>query len=294
MVDAPNGNAGDIIAGALPGILSRAQVVVSPYPFGVSDGDKLRVTVANTLAGITLEIHGRSVPRGEAAKPFRLPMAPASSGFPTTQDFPLAGGFITNLSVVAANGSPQIGQTYVIVQMIRGDGAAAFVMGTLLEGYVTATQALGWPGSPITDSITVGGYIRQIAGTKPAAGLEVFETVPNGRRWDVIAIFLRLQTSAAVGNRFTRLDFVSPVVAYFAAFNASPLLASQNGLYVAAPVSADLDVAIGGGDRWIRMPIPLNFTMRQGDSFQSNTHNLSALDQWDAPYYVVKESLEVF
>src|SRR5204863_2582589 len=84
-----------------------------------------------------------------------------------TSDHPLGVGQLLNLTVFASAGAPLIGQTYVKVQLIRGVGAAAIVLGTLLGGYVTAVHALGFPGSPIENSLTATPAIRYITGTNP-------------------------------------------------------------------------------------------------------------------------------
>src|SRR5439155_18890058 len=105
-----------------------------------------------------------------------------------TQNYKLGKGAILNLTVFASAGAPLMGQTYVIVQLIKGLTGATIVLGTLLGGYLTATQALGWPGSPIISSTDGEGCTRLIVGTTPAAEANILETVPTGARWELLSL----------------------------------------------------------------------------------------------------------
>jgi hypothetical protein len=188
---------GDVIAGALPGILDRARVVVSPYPFGISDGDSLRITTVCSQPGVVLEIHTRRFYKQTGVTIDRLVHAPNSDRTVKTDDYPLAAGFVTNVTVFAASGSPLIGQCYVKLQLLRGIGAGAFVMGTLLGNVVTQTHAAGWPGSPIVSPLEVEPYVRFIVGTKPGAGAEITEMCPTNARWQLLELSRRVIRPAA-------------------------------------------------------------------------------------------------
>lgn len=289
MVDAPEG-VSDVIQGALPGILARAQVVVSPYPFGVSPGDKLRIVSCCSVTGVKIEIHGRAVPRGETAKPFRLDHTPSSSRVVLSEDYPMAGGFVTNLSVVATSGAPKIGQCFVMVQMVRGDGPGAFVMGTLLAGYITSTQAVGWPGSPIISSTDGEPVVRSIVGTQPANGVPIVETVPSGARWELTTF------------RATLTPQVGPI-------NTSPILevrdASGNTLIeYQSNVQMTVGVGVFGRMGWswglaastaanqlVNMPMPQQVRLLAGSTIR--VQNVAANEHWDAPVYSVREWQEV-
>jgi len=185
----------DVLASAIPGILSRARIVISPYPFGVSDADNLRVVSVNAAPGVTIEIHGRQAQAGLDSKPFRFVHTPNTNRTAKTEDFTLGGGLVTNLSIFATAGSPLIGQCFVIVQLVRSLGVTAYVMGTLLQGYVTTTQNVGWPGSAIVSSTDGEPVVRFITGTAPgAANTPITETVPTGARWELIAFAATLTT----------------------------------------------------------------------------------------------------
>lgn len=279
-----------LVESLLPGILGRAKVVVSPYPFATQDDDALRVTVGNSLVGCAVEVHGRLVTRKGDAVPFRYPFTPTSDRLPTSADFPLTSGFVSNLSAFAVNGSPLVGQTFVIVQIVRGSGAASFVLGTLLASYVTANQPIGWPGTPIENSIEGGGYIRTINGTQPAAGAEFRETCPTGARWQLLMVQAQLTASATPASRRPIIVWslgggqvgISANVVDVGASTAGTFN-WQNGMVLSAPVFAGVNVAA----------IPNEMPMTAGDFFSSFTANLQAGDQWGAPRYTVREFLEV-
>lgn len=195
MADAAGGS--EAVRGVLPSILGKAKVVITPYPFGLSGDDNLRVTSVNALTGVTVQVHYRLLTRDGEVKAGVFSHTPNTNRTAKTDDFPLAGGFITNLSVFATAGTPLIGQTFVIVQLIRGMGSVAIVLGTMLQGYVTTTQGLGWPGSAIESSTDGEPALRTIVGTTPGAGASQLETVPTGARWDLLSI---CSTATEVGD----------------------------------------------------------------------------------------------
>src|SRR5262249_46183156 len=127
-----------------------------------------------------------------------------------TEDFVLGGGLVTNLSVFATAGSPLIGQCFVIVQLVRSLGVTAYVMGTMLQGYVTTTQNLGWPGSAIVSSTDGEPAIRDIVGTDPVAGAGWSETVPAGARWELVTFGGIVNPVAGGTTGFVNLTILDP------------------------------------------------------------------------------------
>lgn len=286
--DAPLTSA-EIIGSALPGILDRARVVITPYPFGVSDADRLRVVVFNSLPGVVVEIHGRQAAPGFDAKPFNLLLVPTSDRMATTQDFAIGGGFVTNVSVFASGATPLIGQTFVIVQLIRSAGATAFIMGTLLQGYITARQNVGWPGSPIQTSIEGGGYPREITGAMPAAGADFLETVPAGARWELQMFHAIIHTSAVVATRIPQLN--AQVGGFAKAFVPSPVGVGAGlvGFFCWQP---NVQATVGLAAPRNALPWPTGASLLAGETLQGSTTNLDPADQWDPPRYCVRELLE--
>lgn len=266
------------------------RVIASPFQFYTTGEDNLRVVSVNSVSGVEIALQGRMIDSKGTITAARWTHTPLSSRTARTTDFPLGVGAVLNLTVSASAGSPLIGQTYVIVQLVRGMGAAAIVLGTLLAGYVTAKQALAFPGSPIVQSIAEGGCYRQISGTTPALGGEISETVPTGARWFVIAISAVLTTSAAVASRTPNLFFGAGAGDYFGAGQPIVVNASSATAYWWA-IGMPLTVQVG--QMGSVAGLLADNRMLAGFTFSTRTSNLQAGDQWSPPVYLVQEWLEV-
>lgn len=277
------------LARALPGIFQRARIIISPYPFGVAGDDNLRIISFNATPGVIIECDFRFLATDRSIKSNRVLHTPNSDRSLKQQDYQLGAGFVTNVTVRASSGTPILGSCFVIVQLIRGLTGATIPLGTLLAGTMTSTQALGWPGSAIENSLTVG-YTRLITGTTPAAGAEVNELVPTGARWEVSAFIAKLTTSAAALTRNPNL-FVDDNSATPYAANGVPVgLAPSNFqsfVWLAnypnlTPLAAQPIVG------------PLVFPARllAGHRMRTLTGNLDVADQWASVRYLVNEFLE--
>jgi hypothetical protein len=188
-----------------PSIFGGARLLPSPSQFFLTGEDKLRVVSANSLVGVSLKVQWRTATLAGDVVPSSQDHTPNSDRTVNRQDYELGSGSLLNVTVFASAGAPLSGQTFVIVQLVRGDGPAAIVLGTLLAGYVTAVQALGFPGSPIASSTDGHGAIRTIIGTSPAAGVECAEVVPTGARWELVSFVATIVTSATVITRVPEL-----------------------------------------------------------------------------------------
>jgi len=109
----------------------------------VTSDDALRLTTLNSVASVTIALTGRFLtPDGRRVQPFQERHVPNSDRTAATSDFPLADGWLANLSAIVTGAAPQFGQTFVRVDLIRGRGTAAVVLATLLQGFVTSAQRL--------------------------------------------------------------------------------------------------------------------------------------------------------
>lgn len=266
------------------------RLLPSPASFYVTGEDRLRVVSANSLVGVVLNLHWRHAEASGRTVANAQSHRPASDRSIASDDYPLGVGSLLNVTVFAGAGAPRIGQTYVMVQLVRGAGAAAVVLGTLLAGYVTSTQALGWPGSPIAGSLDSGGYLRQIVGASPAPGAENSEVVPTGARWELVSFHALLVTSAAAGGRQPRLLMT------FGGTNAQVILPAPGTL---GP-SAAMNFLWTQGVPWqlgslvdCLAPLATNISLSAGTVISTNTLTMNAADNYDAPVYVVREWLEV-
>lgn len=278
-----------VFPGASP-VIGGGRLLPSPSQFYLTGEDRLRVVCCNSKAGVILKVQWRTALFSGEIVPNSETHTPTSDRTVYTEDLELGTGSLLNITVFAAAGSPLIGQTYVMVQLVRGVGAAAIVLGTLLAGYVTTTQALGFPGSPILSSVEGGAAYRRITGTTPAAGAEISEVVPNGARWQLLTVNALLTTSAAAGTRTPNLVITDGGVDYFGSGQPVGVGASAGSPYwweqgMALAVQVGLIGSVAG--------LLIEGHMLAGHRFITRTSNLQAGDQWSAPSYLVREWLEV-
>jgi hypothetical protein len=282
----------EVVFPAVPQIIGGGRILPSPSQFYLTGEDRLRIVSANSVSGVALKLQVRTATLRGDVQAQSFDHTPATDRSVVKQEFPIGEGSLLNATVFVGTGSPFIGQTYVMLQLVRGSGAAAIVLGTLLAGYVTATQALGFPGSAIADSISSGGCIRAIQGTKPAAGAEISETVPTGARWELVQLWLKLTASATVATRNPKL-----------ALRNSGLFPSY-GLMISGPTAGQV-VQFLFGQTWSfgtaayafgthsQNTLPLFTTLLAGGGFATITESMQAGDQWEAPVMLVREWLEV-
>lgn len=278
---------------ASPLYAAGQRIVQSPFQF-VADADTfLRIVSVCSVSGVTVAIQGRRLDEHGELQVLEETHAPNSNRTTKTQDYKLGLGAVLNLALFASQGAPLSGQCYVMAQLLRNFGGTAIVLGTLLGGYVTATQALGFPGSPIVSSTSGEPAIRNIIGTTPAAGVEWLETVPTGARWSLANIIALLTTnSTAVARQvfFHVKDAGGHDLGYYAQANSQN--ASTQQFYTMGPGLFSTQ-ASGGGITVDTQACPNPLLMTAGCTIGSFTGNLQGGDQWSQPQYTVREWLEV-
>jgi hypothetical protein len=119
----------------------------------------------------------------------------------SSQIFPVAEGWLTQVQIRSSSAGMLRGQTFAILEVIRGREGAVQSLGTLLQGYVTTNWRLAWPGAALESSLSGRGKLRYIGGNNPAAGAEISESVPAGVRWLLKTFTFVLVASAAAANR---------------------------------------------------------------------------------------------
>jgi hypothetical protein len=273
-----------------PGVPASGRVTPASFPFFTTGEDDLRVVSYNSAPGVALKLNARLLDSRGNATPQSWDHTPNTDRSAAITDHPLSGCSLLNLTMFAAAGAPKTGQTFVLVQLVRGRGAAALVLGTILAASVTSTLAIGWPGSPIQTPFDVTPPPRWILGTTPAAGAEISETAPAGARWELIAALAAMITSAAAVNRIAHLDFVHSGRFYAESFHSGALVVgASNRLSWAQGTQVAVD-AFGAN---FMVPIPAGIMLGAGDSFVTTTTNIQAADQWSQPQYLVREWLEI-
>jgi hypothetical protein len=262
----------------------------TPYSFEFSGEDRLRLTVWSRF-GVTVRVHVR-VHRPHAPTHASVySFDSTGTAVAETTEFVIGEGYLLNVTVVTEDSGLVLGQVFVRLSVIRGSGAASTVLGTIVQGYVTDEQELGWPGSPIADSLSHSGAL--LIGVVPdqIAGLDWSATVPDGVRWEILSAAGILTTSAAVANRIPRLFFTHPgpvtilVVPHQFQGVASSVLSYTWGQGLAGTLTAPGQGAIG--------VLPQNFPLLSGTTIATNTVGLQAGDQWTNIRMMIREWLEV-
>jgi hypothetical protein len=168
--------------------------------------------------------------------------------------------------------------------------ASSFVLGTLLSGYVTAVQALGFPGSPIVSSTSDEPYIRNIIGTQPAAGAEISETVPAGARWELVSFLAFLAKNAVNGGPMELRRFIGADAFWQAVVNHTHNAgATINYIFAQGLTNVSAGPPATGTSNQV---LPTRALFSAGDEIRTSLVN-NAGDQWSAPFYTVREWLEV-
>lgn len=278
---------------AQPIASAGGRVIASPFQFYTTGEDRLRVVSACSLTGVTIAIHSRFLALDGTLLANAWTHTPNADRTLVTTEFDIGAGAVLNLTVFASAGSPKIGQCFVIVQLIRGSGSAAIVLGTLLQGYITGTQQLAWPGSPIQDSISGGGYIRAINGTVPATNANVQETVPTGARWELLAVTVNFTADATDTQRDVILTYgVLNGAAYLPITLGQKAVAGDTG-DVFAWAQGVVDNKTVVGEFWGSSSLASRYIMQAGESFLVTRSNGGPGDKFTAIKYTVREWLEV-
>jgi hypothetical protein len=268
----------------------RADIIAAPFPWLFTGEDNLRVVIVNSVPGVAVTVHGRFLQAGSIIPgSFSSTFTPTSARLPSTFDMSVGVGSMLNCAVQVTSGAPLIGQTYVMMQVIRGTTGATVVLGCLFAGYVTAMQHLAYPGSAIESSIEGGYSPRMIIGTQPALGAEINESVPTGARWRLASLRVNFTTSATPGSRQARL---------LLNFGGSEFLTIPLSRLTPANQGDGYEWAVGFPEdavSWLGYglgPLVKDMDLLGGTAIRTQTTFLQAGDQYGAPNLYLDEWLE--
>jgi len=267
---------------------SLGSTFASPWYLRVDDN--IRVTSYNALAAVRLEVRYRFVDcegRIQASQEAQVPntdRTAKSSVFATPEGWLLGG------EVFVSGAAPLIGQTYVVVEIVRGLGSSALPLQVIAAGYVSAKQPLPFPGTQITSSVDCGGAVRSITGSTPAAGAEISETVPTGARWELLSFFTLFTTSAGAANRLPAffIQDTAPVTFFFDQMSGAEVAATAYRNVWAQGVTANAGLTTAAQ----RGSLPVGNRLAAGFNFGTVTANIQAGDQYSNVRYLVREWLE--
>lgn len=283
--DSPGGVLGEEPQiGSLPPEVSFAKFDVQP-PSAAYLGlnDTIRLSVFSSVASLTVTAAGRFLNVDGHIIPFQFSVIPTADRAATNLDFSLGEGFLLNVFVISSNIIIQRGSTYIVLMLLRG--GASFT--TLTRGYLSSRVPLGWPGIDTEPSVSGQGFLRIIAGTNPAAGVEVSETVPTNARWRLVAFLATLVTDATAATRTAQLLIDDGVTTFLLILPTTTQIASLTRQYNGKAVGLDPQ-PIGTQLTW---GLPPDIYIPAGGRIRTSTINLQAGDNWTAPQYMVEEWL---
>jgi hypothetical protein len=265
--------------------------LLEPGALFVDGNYSLRLNAWCSVAGVTLALRSRFLRSvdGELVDAADQ-LAPTNNRLLTTSDVQLGVGFPLNVQVFALAGTPTIGQCFAQVQIVRGKGPASFALATVLQGYVTATQALSWPGSPIQSSLDGDGAVASFQLGSPAAGAQFTTTVPTNARRRLNACHTFFTADGTVANRVIGLDILDGTGILAQSMFTQNVTAGQvitptwMGGYGAQTVTPTLRVGLS-----LQPDMPL----LAGYVITSHVDNMQAGDQWSGPSFLFREWLDV-
>jgi hypothetical protein len=247
--------------------------------------ESLRVSSFNSAAGVELQLEARFLAANGVFQPTIHRHVPLTTRALQTTILALGDGWLSNLQVRATAGTPQRGQCYVHVELIRGNAGAVQPLGTLLAEYVTDVQRVAWPGSLLRSSVEGRGFMRSFAGTDPGAGVEISEVVPAGARWRPVSASFVLVTSAVVANRFPIVTLDDGVNTYAASSVAAAITASTTArISAGAYGTANSATPLGNV-----LPLPPDVLMPAGHRIRTATTGLDVGDNYGPPQLLVEE-----
>lgn len=277
---------------AVPGGRVRWSFDAAPPPAALYIGrdDRILVRVFNSNSGQDVGVEARLL----TPAPELSPQAWTLTGLTTDRAvnefyIDLAEGFLLTMQVRPRTGTPRRGQLYVQAGLGRGSSGAWNPMTILCQGYLTTTLNLAWPPAPIEPSERPPGQLRSIAGTDPAAGVEISETVPTNARWRLLAIRYALVTDSTVATRTSRIILDDGATIYHVAEFGATQAASATVNYGGAVHTAYKDSSIPTNN--IMIPLP-DLWLFQGHRIRTITNNLQAGDNHGAPQLLVEELIE--
>jgi len=171
--------------------------------FPLTGEDALRINVINNAAfQLRLLTTGRYLKPGDTSvSAFADSYVIDSSDTAQTHEIGLTEGTLLNLVIRATNKFVPRGRCFVRIEVLRGRGAAATVIGTLLAGYVGSWGGLAWPGTPLEDPLNGRGYVETFSNSATGPGELPLVTMPPNREWLLTAACTTLTTDATVATR---------------------------------------------------------------------------------------------
>jgi len=264
------------------------QRVQPPSPLYVTINDTVVVSIWNSVVGLQVEVTSRLLlADGQIQQNVNI-LTPTSDRAVREFLLPLAEGVLLNIASASVTPVVRRGACFVSIGLTRELRTGAYRWAELISQYITAGLDVGWPAGVLHDQVEGAGLLRTIAGTNPAAGVEISETVPTNARWKLRGMQFALVTAVAVAARRVIIvvdDGATVVGAFIAVVDQT---ASQTITYTLCPGGVDQQLALAN----ISIAASAEVLMFQGWRVRTSTQLLQAADDYGAPQLLVEEWIE--
>lgn len=171
--------------------------------YSLSGVEALCLTFWSLTTAVTLEVTGRTYRESDGAIiPFRETV-PVTSNLATgtTTVYPLIAGALLNVRIGLVEEGVAPDLIFARLQLENGLGDAAIVIATLLQGFVSSSTDLAWPGSPIESPRSREGFITNAGWSVNNLTGVASQIVTSRMKWRLLGGRVDLTTNATVANR---------------------------------------------------------------------------------------------
>lgn len=257
-------------------------------PLYMLQDDYLSLSAYNSAASVQLSLAYRFIGKDGRPQVGELHLTPTTARVVSTVRAPLGEGWLTHARINLAAGTPLRGQCYARLGVQKGDGSTGFLWARLIGQYVTSENTPAWPHGRIMSPLEGPGALRSIAGTDPAAGAEISETVPTGARWKLHGLNATLVNAAAAATRVPQLIIDDGTTVLQRIPAAMTSIISDTVVFSWGATGAATSIATVAA----MTPIPKDLMMLAAWRVRTLTNALDSGDNWGVPQLFVEEWIE--
>ena len=204
-------------------------------------------------------------------------------------------GYRLGLTLSVDAGS-KFGQVFVQAYVFALQGAGGVsgvavdqILAPLVQGFVSMTNLLTWPGSAGQEAGEAPWYDIDLSITTPAAGAEFILNASTTVDWRIVSITATFQSDAVVATRFPGLRFInrSAATAWHSARHPG-VTATQKFVITWFPGATHVNSTVA--DNWVA-ECPQDLLIDTGTVLQSDTLFIDPGDQWSTITARAKERL---
>jgi hypothetical protein len=183
-------------------VASGRGLVASSFQYYLTGDESLRVeTISSNVPGAIVDVGVRLWREDDRAVIIERERHVCLPPTLSQKDYALPAGALLNLRLSTTTSNARYGRLFVRAQLIRGGGAAADVVGTLTQGYISPQNDRAWPGSPVEQMKDSPGVVVN-PGWVINVGPRLDMTVPASTRYRVISGRCQYTAAAVVANRY--------------------------------------------------------------------------------------------